>query len=113
MHSNTTKTLNISQFGLGYQATPTILVGASYAISTMDSSLINAQVRYSLSKRSTIYGQVGYANNGSRSSKEFGAFAPVATTSGNAPAGDISGYELKGTGNVNSTAVGVGIIHTF
>jgi predicted porin len=103
-----TTTINAAQFGVGYQATPTILVGASYAVSTLDSSLINLQARYSLSKRSTLYAQVGVANNG-----RGGQFSPLFTNTGLQPSADISTWNSKGVTNTNQTAFGLGMIHTF
>jgi predicted porin len=50
--------------GLGYQASPALLLGLNYVVTNLDSSLWNAQARYSLSKRTMVYGQVGLANNG-------------------------------------------------
>jgi predicted porin len=106
--AHVTTTINATQFGLGYQATPSILVGASYAISTLDSSLINLQARYSLSKRSTLYAQIGLANNG-----RGGQFSPVFTNTGLQPAADISTWNSKGLTNTNQSAFGLGMIHTF
>lgn len=103
-----TTTINAAQFGVGYQATPTILVGASYAVSTLDSSLINLQARYSLSKRSTLYAQLGVANNG-----RGGQFSPLFTNTGLQPSADISTWNSKGVTNTNQTAFGLGMIHTF
>ena len=51
--------------GVGYQATPAVLLGLNYMITTADSSMWNAQVRYILSKRTTAYFQGSMAKNGS------------------------------------------------
>jgi len=100
--------INATQFGVGYQAMPNLLLGASYAVSTLGSNLINAQARYSLSKRSTIYAQVGLASNG-----KGGVFSPLFTNTGLQPAANISTWNAKGVANTNQTSVGVGVIHTF
>lgn len=107
--------VNATQIGLGYQATPKILLGVSYAASTFGSNLINTQARYSLSKRTTVYGQIGLASNANNSN---GIFSPLFASTGLQPAADISTgankyWDSKGNANMTQTAVGLGVIHTF
>lgn len=94
--------LNATAYGVSYQATPTVSVGANYVVNTGGSKLYNAQARYAFSKRTVAYAQVGVADNGAS-----GAFRPVFVSNSD----NITGY--AGTANTTQTAYGVGIIHSF
>jgi predicted porin len=109
-------------FGIGYQATPAILLGLNYLINTADSSMLNGQVRYALSKRTTTYVQGVYAMNGSGSSSNgntFGNYFPQSNTQ-NSPAANFSSItQVSGSSytggmpNTNVTVINVGVIHSF
>ena len=112
-------------FSLGYQATPNLLLGAAYVVTTQDSKMSNLIAKYSLSKRSTVYAQVAYVQNGAgvdSNGNANGNMAPIFTqTSDVAMAGTAanamnsasasSGY--VGLPQTNITAINVGMIHTF
>ena len=112
-------------FSLGYQATPNLLLGAAYVVTTQDSKMSNLIAKYSLSKRSTAYAQVAYVQNGAgvdSNGNANGNMAPIFTqTSDVAMAGTVgnamnsastsSGY--VGLPQTNITAINVGMIHTF
>ena len=113
---------NTNMFGIGYQATPAILLGLNYLINTADSSMLNGQVRYALSKRTTTYVQGTYAMNGSGSSSNgntFGNYFPQSNTQ-NSPAANFSSItQVSGSSytggmpNTNVTVINVGVIHSF
>ena len=96
-----------TQLGASYQATPAWLLGASYT-SAESSTLTNLQARYSLSKRTTLYGQYGSAANDSAGKVQFNA---LATNTGNAPATDLGG--AAAVTNATQSGYNFGIIHTF
>jgi GBP family porin len=96
----------IHQFGVGYQATPKLLVGATYATGSLDWSLINAQARYSLSPRTTAYAQLGVATNGT-----YALATAIANQTGTQPAPVVQGFGAAA--NTTQTAFGAGLIHTF
>ncbi len=96
-----------TELGVSYQATPAWLLGANY-ISAESSTLTNLQARYSLSKRTTLYGQYGSAANDSAGKVQFNA---LATNTGNAPATDLGG--AAAVTNATQSGYNFGIIHTF
>ena len=113
---------NTNMFGIGYQATPAILLGLNYMINTADASLLNGQVRYALSKRTTTYVQGTYAMNGSGASSNgntFGNYFPQTNTQTSPSANIGSIAQVSGstyTGgmpNTNVTVINVGVIHSF
>ncbi len=111
-------------FSLGYQATPSLLLGAAYVVTTQDSKMSNLIAKYSLSKRSTAYAQVAYVQNGAgvdSNGNANGNMAPIFTQtsqiafSGSSGAlnnlATSSGY--VGLPQTNITAINVGMVHTF
>jgi predicted porin len=121
--TNDTSNANVNMVGVGYQATPAVLLGLNYMITTADSSMWNAQARYSLSKRTTAYFQGSMAKNGSGATNMTGAaygnFMPVNTNSSTFNK-NVGGYGLVsgssfsgGLPNTNVAAFGVGLIHNF
>jgi len=113
---------NTNMIGVGYQATPAILLGLNYMINTADSSLVNGQVRYALSKRTTTYVQGTYAMNGSGAATDgqtFGNYFPQTNTQ-SSPATNIGSISqvsgstyTGGMPNTNVTVINVGVIHSF
>jgi len=113
---------NTNMIGVGYQATPAILLGLNYMINTADSSLVNGQVRYALSKRTTTYVQGTYAMNGSGAATDgqtFGNYFPQTNTQ-TSPAANIGSISqvsgstyTGGMPNTNVTVINVGVIHSF
>jgi predicted porin len=111
---------NTNMFGIGYQATPAILLGLNYMINTADASMLNGQVRYALSKRTTTYVQGTYAMNGSGASSNgntFGNYFPQTNTQTPANIGNIAQVSgstyTGGMPNTNVTVINVGVIHSF
>ena len=51
---------------VGYQVTPQAIVSATYVHNNQDSSLLNLQARYALSKRTTTYAMFALADNGAK-----------------------------------------------
>ncbi len=100
--------------GLGYNASPALLLGLNYAVTNSDSSLYNAQARYSLSKRTMLYAQVGVAKNGAGSyagsTTAYGNFQPVQVNTSQNPTA-VTGYAALP--NTTQTSVGLGVVHNF
>jgi predicted porin len=123
---NTTATktanANATMVGLGYQASPALLLGANYTVTTADSSMYNLQAHYALSKRTTVYAQGTMTQNGKgawSNGDAYGNLMPINTNSQSTPR-NIGGYGLVsgasysgGLPNTNGTAVNVGVIHKF
>jgi predicted porin len=105
---------NTNMFGVGYQATPAILLGLNYLVNTADASMLNGQVRYALSKRTMTYVQGTYAMNGSgarTNGASYGNYYQQQNT-GTAPAAPVAGV-VGGMPNTNVTMVNVGVVHSF
>ncbi len=88
-----------SGFGIsaGYQMNPQTLLAATWLKTQQDSSLLNLQARYSLSKRTTLYATLNHADNG----KEGVNFTPMYQ--------DLP----SGTADTKQTGIALGVIHTF
>ena len=110
---------NVSVVGIGYQATPTLMLGANYGISTLDSTITNLQARYMLSKRTTTYVQATMAKNGAGATNDgmiMGNFNATSTNSNSTGSTNIYGAApaaYYGIPNTTMTAFQVGIIHSF
>jgi predicted porin len=107
-----TQGANASLFGVGYQATPAILLGLNYTVNTADASNVNAQLRYALSKRTMTYVQGTYAMNGSGASSSgsaFGNYYQQQNTNAPAPVAGVIGAMP----NTNVTLINVGVVHSF
>ena len=110
---------NVNLVGIGYQATPTLLLGVNYAISTLDSTLTNVQARYSLSKRTTTYFQASMAKNGAGTTNDgliMGNFNATSTNSNSTGSTNVYGATPSawyGIPNTTQTAFQVGVIHSF
>ena len=109
---------NAFMVGVGYQATPTLLLGANYIVTTADSSMYNLQARYSLSKRTMVYFQGTMAKNGAGSlngsTGAYGNFMPIGGNTGTAPSVQVQGFSTSlGLPNTTMSAYGVGVVHMF
>ena len=109
---------NVFMAGVGYQATPEVLLGLNYMVTTADSSMYNFQARYALSKRTTAYFQATMAKNGSGSlngsTTPYGNFIPLGGQTNSSPSVSVQGYNTSlGLPNTTASAYGVGIIHNF
>lgn len=81
---------------LGFQLSPQAIVSATYVHNNQDSSLLNLQARYSLSKRTTTYAMFGLADNGNKGVN----FTPYM-------------YAASGAPNVKQSGFAMGVIHAF
>ena len=108
--TGTTKfTINQMLVGVGYQATPAVLLGLNWIGATSGSSLINAQARYAFSKRTQAYAQFGYAmNKNGLNGSGLGNFTAIQGASSNTVADTVVSLP-----KFNQGAFGVGVIHTF
>ncbi|MEI7531796.1 MAG: porin [Betaproteobacteria bacterium] len=117
-------TIAESIFSLGYQATPSLLVGLAYVVNTADSNMTNLIAKYSLSKRTTTYAQVGYVRNGNgydNNGNSIGAMLPIFDQTSSTPIATSNGAQQVGAAasgyfampNTNVLGVNVGMIHTF
>jgi GBP family porin len=109
----------VGGFGVGYQATPNILLGANYAKTTFQAQMTNLQAHYMLSKRTRIYSQItltqaakGNAQLGTRAAS---GFSPIACNSSSSSACWSALPGTAGFQNVPTNANGynIGVIHTF
>jgi hypothetical protein len=113
--------------GLGYQATPSILLGANYVKATSEATMTNLQAHYMLSKRTRLYSQMTFAQkanmnaqNGGASMLNFGAtgcnsnqnFGTNVSGSGTCAAA-LAPTVGSSTIPVSQNAYQVGVIHTF
>ena len=125
-----TANANATMIGLGYQASPALLLGANYIVTTADSTMSNLQAHYALSKRTTVYAQGTMVKNGAGAWSDgsaYGNMMPINTNSSSyksaasgAGTANLGGYGLVsgasfsgGMPNTSATAVNVGIIHKF
>lgn len=103
---------NAFQVGVGYQATPAVLLGLNWVGATSGSNLINAQARYAFSKRTQAYAQVGYAmNKNGLNGAGLGNF--LALDGSNGQSGVAKYEDAQGPTGFNQLGLGVGVIHTF
>lgn len=102
--------LNQYQLGVGYQATPAVLLGLSWVGATSGSNLINAQARYAFSKRTQAYGQIGYAiNKTGLNGSGLGNMTAIAGANGSTVGQGVT----VASPTFNQFAFGVGVMHTF
>jgi len=81
---------------VGYQVNPQAIVSATYVHNNQDSSLLNLQARYALSKRTTTYAMVAMADNGTKGVN----FTPYM-------------YAAGGIADKKQSALVLGVIHAF
>jgi predicted porin len=106
---------NAFMAGVGYQATPTVLLGLNYIVTTADSSMYNFQTRYALSKRTTAYFQASMMKNGagsySNNTTPYGNFLPLGGQTSTSTSVQVE--KMAALPNTTQSAYGVGIIHNF
>ncbi|BDW10044.1 porin [Polynucleobacter sp. SHI8] len=106
---------NAFMAGVGYQATPSVLLGLNYIVTTADSSMYNFQTRYALSKRTTAYFQASMMKNGAGSmngsTSPYGNFLPLGGQTNTSPSVQVQ--TMTALPNTTQSAYGVGIIHNF
>lgn len=81
---------------VGYQVNPQAIVSATYVHNNQDSSLLNLQARYALSKRTTTYAMIAMADNGTKGVN----FTPYM-------------YAVGGVADKKQSAFVMGVIHAF
>ena len=81
---------------VGYQVNPQAIVSATYVHNNQDSSLLNLQARYALSKRTTTYAMIAMADNGNKGVN----FTPYM-------------YAASGVADKKQSAFVLGVIHAF
>ena len=86
----------ITCVGLGYQASPALLLGANYIVTTADSTMANLQAHYALSKRTDVY-----------------AGAMIVNYSGDKYTAGVSANGASGASYQNNSIYAVGIRHKF
>ena len=110
-----TTTVRGTGLSASYQLNAQTKVGAA-RIASEGSTLMHAQVRYELSKRSQVYAMYGAADNAS-TVKFWPGAANTNTVTGSTTSPSVGIYDggVAGTGiaNVKSTAIGAGVIHSF
>jgi predicted porin len=105
-------------FGVGYQATPKILLGANYAKTTFQAQMVNLQAHYMLSKRTRLYTQLTFTQAAKGNNQVGGtlanSYSPLScnssTTSCNTAIAGSSGNH-NNPGDANGYVMG--LIHTF
>jgi len=106
---------NVFMAGVGYQATPAVLLGLNYQVTTLDQTQWNFQTRYALSKRTTAYLQLNMQKNGAGTynGTTTAALNPavVGGQTGTSPSVQVQG--MAALPNTTQSAYGVGIIHNF
>jgi len=106
---------NVAMFGVSYQASPALVIGGSYMVTTADSSQYNFQTRYSLSKRTMAYFQVNMVKNGAGtlngSTTAYGNFLVMGGQTGTSPSVQVQG--MAALPNTTQSAYGVGVVHMF
>jgi predicted porin len=106
-------------FGVGYQATPKILLGANYGKTTFQAEMINLQAHYMLSKRTRLYSQITMTKDAKGTNQVGGSagnsYSPVFCNSSTAGACNPAlGTSTGGTNNRgDATGYVVGLVHTF
>jgi len=106
---------NAFMAGVGYQATPTVLLGLNYIVTTVDTSMYNFQTRYALSKRTTAYFQASMMKNGAGTlngnTTPYGNWVPLGGQTAASPSTQIQ--SMTALPNTTQSAYGVGVIHSF
>jgi hypothetical protein len=92
--------------GVGY-TTGAWTLGAT-RVTAEESSLLNLQARYALSKRTNLIAQAGFADNNANGKVKF---SPIATNTGNSPATIIDTYAA--TAGKKQSGFGLAVTHSF
>jgi len=117
--ATTFSTQGTAGVGVGYQATPSILLGANYVKTTFQAQMTNLQAHYFLSKRTRIYSQItltqaakGNVQGGGLAANSFSPIASNGTTTllVNQAIPASAGAQNTPT---NSNGYNLGIIHSF
>jgi len=105
--------------GVGYQATPNILLGANYVKTTFQAQMVNLQGHYMFSKRTRLYSQITL-NQAAKGNYQYGSlaansFSPTACNSNTVQTCFNAIPTTAGAQNVNtdSRGYGIGVIHMF
>lgn len=101
--------------GGSYQLNPATTLALNFA-NAESSNLTNAQVRYALSKRTSLYGIYGVAVNAAAGASTVN-FTATATNTGALQAPNVSGtgggQGVAGAADKTQSAISFGVIHSF
>ncbi len=106
-------------FGVGYQATPKILLGANYGKTTFQAEMINLQAHYMLSKRTRLYSQITMTKDAKGTNQVGGSagnsYSPIFCNSNSTlPCNTGTGAAAGGFNNRgDANGYVVGLVHTF
>jgi len=129
----------LAGLGVGFQATPALLLGANYVSTSFNAKMTNLQAHYALSKRTRVYSQMTFTQSSSNtiqqstsgslakgftpvncgSSSTQAAYAPNASTGNTTNYSNTCDSALPGSaGNQNYPAGSgagytLGVIHSF
>ena len=103
--------------GVGYQATPSILLGANYIKTTFAAQMVNLQAHYMLSKRTRVYTQLTF-NQGATGNNQSGtlsafSFTPIHCNSSTSICADGISSSGGSTSKAANNGYVAGVIHTF
>ena len=107
-------------FGVGYQATSNILLGANYGKTTFQAQMINLQAHYLLSKRTRVYSQITLTQAAKGNNQVGGtlanSYSPFQCNSSTTVAGcnpALAGSAGSHNNPGDAKGYTVGVIHTF
>jgi len=112
----------VKGIGVGYQATPAILLAGNYVQTDKGATMINLQSHYLLSKRTRVYSQItitgGADTNNDGGSLNSRSFSPAHGTASLAGTVNTTFNALgtaggQGNSTANANGYAVGIIHSF
>jgi len=111
--------VGMTAVGIGYQATPAILLGANYASATSGAKMTNLQGHYMLSKRTRVYSMITMTQAATMLAQGGGgaarSFSPIGCNSNTTLVCHAGLATTAGAQNVpaDSKAYSVGVIHAF
>jgi len=115
---NTQATASVAGLGVGYNATPNILLGANYLRTSFAAAMTNLQAHYMLSKRTRVYSQLTFTQkqtgNVQSGNLAAGAFSAIHCNSSTVTqCSDVARTSGSTNNPVDAQAYNVGIIHNF
>jgi predicted porin len=117
--ARTGASVGMTAVGIGYQATPAILLGANYASATSGAKMTNLQGHYMLSKRTRLYSMITMTQAATMVTQGGAAaarsFSPIGCNSNSTLVCHAGLSTTAGAQNVpaDSKAYSVGVIHSF
>ena len=118
--ATTNTSSGLGAFGIGYTATPKIILGANYAKTTFQAQMVNLQAHYLLSKRTRIYTQITMTQAAKGNNQVGGtlgnSFTPFQCNSSTTVAGcnpALAGSAGSHNNPGDAKGYTVGVLHTF